>query len=54
MRRVFVVVALLLLTACSPSSSYVKGEVVSCESISQDKTFTGGVTMDCLDRSDGA
>ena len=54
MRRAFVVVALLLLTACSPSSSYVKGEVVSCESISQDKTFTGGVTMDCLDRSEGA
>ena len=54
MRRAFVVVALLLLTACSPSSSYVKGEVVSCKSISQDKTFTGGVTMDCLDRSEGA
>ena len=54
MRRVWIVVALLLLTACSPSSSYVKGEVVSCESISQDKSFTGGVSMDCLDRTDGA
>jgi hypothetical protein len=54
MKKALAVVALLLLTACSPSSSYVKGEVVSCKSISQDKTFTGGVTMDCLDRSEGA
>ena len=54
MRRVWVVVTLLLLTACSPTSSYVKGEVVSCASISQDKNFTGGVSMDCLDRTDGA
>ena len=54
MRRALTLVALLLLTACSPTSSYVKGEVVSCESISQDKSFTGGVTMNCLDRSEGA
>ena len=54
MKRALVAAALLLLTACSPSSSYVKGEVVSCESISQDSTFTGGVQMDCLDRSEGA
>jgi cytochrome c biogenesis protein CcmG/thiol:disulfide interchange protein DsbE len=54
MRRVWIVIALLMLTACSPSSSYVKGEVVSCESISQDKSFTGGVSMDCLDRTEGA
>ena len=32
----------------------MKGEVVSCETISQDSTFTGGVQMDCLDRSEGA
>lgn len=54
MRRVFFAVTLLLLTACSPSSSYVKGEVVSCGSISQDTSVTGGVTMDCLDRTTGA
>jgi hypothetical protein len=45
MKRALVAAALLLLTACSPSSSYVKGEVVSCESISQDSTFTGGVQI---------
>jgi thiol-disulfide isomerase/thioredoxin len=54
MRKAWVVIALLLLTACSPSSSYVKGEVVSCESISQDTSFVGGIEMDCLDRTTGA
>ena len=54
MRKALAVVALLLLTACSPSSSYVKGEVVSCESISQDTSFVGGIEMDCLDRTTGA
>jgi len=54
MRKALVVIALLLLAACSPSSSYVKGEVVSCESISQDTSFVGGIEMDCLDRTTGA
>ncbi len=54
MRKVAAVLALFLLTACTPSSSYVKGEVVSCATISQDKNFTGGVEMDCLDRTTGA
>ena len=54
MRKALVVITLLLLTACSPSSSYVKGEVVSCESISQDTSFVGGIEMDCLDRTTGA
>ena len=48
------VVLLLLLTACSPSSSYVKGEVVSCEAITQDATFVGGVELECLDGTTGA
>lgn len=55
MRRVIPVVLLLLLTACSPSSSpYVRGEVVSCVSITQDATFVGGVELECLDGSTGA
>ena len=48
------VVLLLLLTACSPSSSYVKGEVVSCASITQDATFVDGIELDCLDGTPGA
>ena len=54
MKKAVIAAALLLLTACSPSSSFVQGEVVSCESISQDPNFTGGISMDCLDRTEGA
>ena len=54
MRRVWIVITLLLVTACSPSSSYVKGEVVSCNSITQDSSVKNGIYMDCLDRTDGA
>ena len=54
MKKALAASVLLLLTACSPTSSYVKGQVVSCESISEDKSFTGGVEMDCLDQSEGA
>ncbi len=54
MKKLMIAAAVLLLTSCSSSSTFVKGEVVSCESISQDPTFTGGVKMDCLDRSEGA
>lgn len=54
MRRVWIVVTLLLVTACSPSSSYVKGELVSCNSITQDSSVKNGIYLDCLDRTDGA
>ena len=54
MKRALAVVALLLLSACSTTSPLVKGEVVSCESIAQDTTFVGGVTIDCLDGTSGA
>ena len=54
MRRVWIVITLLLVTACSPSSSYVKGEVVSCNFIMQDSSVKNGIYMDCLDRTDGA
>jgi thiol-disulfide isomerase/thioredoxin len=54
MRRVFAVIALLMLTSCSQTTNSVKGEVVSCESISQDPNFVGGIDLDCLDESNGA
>jgi thiol-disulfide isomerase/thioredoxin len=53
-RKVLAVVVLLLLTSCSSSSVYVQGEVVSCESITQDSTFVGGIQLDCLDGTTGA
>ena len=54
MKKLVVAAVSLLLTACSPSSSFVQGELISCESISQDPTFTGGIDLDCLDGSEGA
>jgi len=54
MKKVVGVIALLLLTACSPSSSFVQGEVVSCSSISQDTTFVDGIELECLDGTPGA
>ena len=54
MRKVFAVVALLLLTSCSQTENSVKGEVVSCESISYDANFVDGIKLDCLDESIGA
>ena len=53
MRRVFAVAVLLLLTSCSQTTSLVKGEVVSCATISQD-TQIDGIPLDCLDGADGA
>ena len=54
MRKVFAVVLLLLLTSCSSPAAYVQGEVVSCDSITQDTTFVGGIQLDCLDGTSGA
>ena len=54
MKRALAVVVLLLLSACSQSSSFIKGEAVSCESITQDSTFVGGIQLDCLDGTTGA
>ena len=54
MKKIVVAAVLLLLTACSPSSSFVQGEVISCKSISQDPTLTGGIDLDYLDGSEGA
>ena len=54
MRKALAAVALLLLTSCSSPATYVKGEVISCESITQDTTFVDGIQLDCLDGSAGA
>ena len=54
MKKALFAAALLLLTACSPSSSFVQGEVVSCASITQDTTFVDGIELDCLDGTTGA
>ena len=53
MRRFAWLASLILLTACTPSSSYVKGEVIDCSAIQQEKPWVGGTLLDCLDQSDG-
>ena len=53
MKRVALFASLILLTACSTSSSYVKGEVINCSTIQQAKPRIGGTSLDCLDRSEG-
>ena len=54
MRKALAAVALLLLTSCSTTSTYLKVEVVSCHSITQNTTYVDGIQLDCLDGSTGA
>ena len=54
MKKVLAMFSVLLLTACTVSTSHVMGEVVSCESINQDNSFEGGIELDCLDGTSGA
>lgn len=54
MKKFATLFVVLLLSGCTSSSSYVKGEVVSCATINQEKPWVGGIQMDCLDRTEGA
>jgi cytochrome c biogenesis protein CcmG, thiol:disulfide interchange protein DsbE len=64
MKKSVVVISLLLLTSCTQTnmnsdganSSVVKqvGEVIDCKDILQEKLWTGGTSLDCLDQSEGA
>lgn len=54
MRKALAVVLLLLLTSCSSPAAYVQGEVVSCDSITQNTTYVDGIQLDCLDGFTGA
>jgi thiol-disulfide isomerase/thioredoxin len=52
-RALFVVAALALAGCSSPEPVAIKGEVISCDSITSDKSITKGVTIECLDGSAG-
>jgi cytochrome c biogenesis protein CcmG, thiol:disulfide interchange protein DsbE len=41
-------------TVAMPEPVAIKGEVISCDSITSDKSITKGVTIECLDGSAGA
>ena len=52
-RAVFVIAALILSGCSSPEPVAIKGEVISCASITFDKSITKGATIECLDGSAG-
>lgn len=55
MKRALFVVAALILSGCSsPEPVAIKGEVISCSSVSSDKTITKGIFVECVDGSTGA
>lgn len=54
MKKLAVTVVLLLFTACTSTTPLVKGQVVNCASIQQEKPWVGGIALDCVDQSEGA
>jgi thiol-disulfide isomerase/thioredoxin len=52
-RALFVVAALALAGCSSPQPVAIKGEVISCDSITSAKSITKGATIECLDGSAG-
>jgi thiol-disulfide isomerase/thioredoxin len=55
MKKISLIVAALILSGCSaPEPVAVKGEVISCTSVSTDKSITEGLSVECLDGSTGA
>lgn len=54
MKCALFVIASLILTGCAaPEPVAVKGEVVSCESVTADKSITDGIKVECVDGSEG-
>jgi thiol-disulfide isomerase/thioredoxin len=55
MKRTILVVAALLLTGCANTEPVAqKGEVISCGSVTTDKTISDGISVECVDGSAGA
>ena len=55
MKRTLLILATLLLTGCANTEPVAqKGEVISCGSITTDKTITSGISVECVDGSAGA
>ena len=55
MKRTLLIATALLLTGCATTQPVAqKGEVISCGSVSIDKTITNGISVECVDGSTGA
>jgi thiol-disulfide isomerase/thioredoxin len=54
MKRLAIFLIAISLTACtSPAPISVKGEVISCTSVTADKAITKGISVECVDGSVG-
>ncbi len=55
MRRIFLIVCVLVLSGCSSTEPVAQnGLVVSCESVTTDKSIVEGIALECVDGSPGA
>lgn len=55
MKRTLLLVTALLLTGCANTDPVAeKGEVISCDTVTTDKSVTGGISVECVDGSAGA
>jgi len=55
MKRTLLIATALLLAGCATTQPVAqKGEVISCGSVSIDKTITNGISVECVDGSTGA
>lgn len=55
MKRALLVVTALLLTGCANTEPAAhKGEVISCSSVTRDKTVIDGISVECVDGTTGA
>ena len=55
MKRALLLISALILSGCSnPEPVAVKGEVVSCGAVTSDKAVTEGISLECVDGSEGA
>jgi len=55
MKQIFFIVAVLLLSGCSSTEPVAQnGQVISCESVTTDKSVVKGITLECVDGSPGA
>lgn len=54
MKRLAIFLIAISLTACaSPAPISIKGEVISCTSVTADKSITKGISVECVDGSAG-